>query len=67
MRPKLKLGDTILVSKNKAKSMEHWGVFLKYDAGAIHYKPTPSQSKDICYCTFKDIVQAVSSTGEKLK
>lgn len=65
MRPKLKLGDTILVSKNKDKSMEHWGVFLKYDAGAIHYKP--SQSKDICYCTFKDIVQAVSSTGEKLK
>lgn len=65
MRPKLKTGDCILVSKNKVKSMEHWGVFLKYEAGAIHYRP--SQIQDIYYCTFKDIVQAVSSTGEKLK
>jgi hypothetical protein len=65
MRPKLKAGDSILVSKNKVKSMEHWGVFLKYESGAIHYRS--AQSKDIYYCTFKDIIQAVSSVGEKLK
>lgn len=65
MRPKLKTGDLILVSKNKVKSMEHWGVFLKYEYGAIHYRP--AQSRDIYYCAFKDIIQAVSSTGEKLK
>lgn len=65
MRPKLKTGDLILVSKNKVKSLEHWGVYLKYDTGAIHYRP--AQSKDIYYCAFKDIVKAVSSTGEILK
>ena len=65
MRPKLKLGDSILVSKNKVKSMEHWGTYIKYDAGVIHYRP--AQNKDIYYCTFKDIIEAKSSIGERLK
>jgi predicted NAD-dependent protein-ADP-ribosyltransferase YbiA (DUF1768 family) len=63
MRPKLKTGDLILV-KNKDKS-EYWGVYLKYESGAIHYRP--AQGKNICYCKHRDILEAVSSTGEKLK
>lgn len=63
MRPKLKTGDSILVNKSKFKSTAHWGIYLKYETGVIHYK-TPN---GIFYCTFKDIIEAVSSTGEKLK
>jgi len=66
MRPKLKTGDSILVNKSKFKSTAHWGIYLKYDAGVIHYK-TINPHGDILYCTFKDIIEAVSSTGEKLK
>jgi signal peptidase I len=65
MRPKLKTGDLILVRKN-SKNTEHWGVYLKYDTGVIHY--IPAQSRDVFYCTFKDIVEArASANGEKLK
>lgn len=66
MRPKLKTGDSILVNKSKFKNAGHWGIYLKYEAGVIHYKvinPRP----EVLYCTFKNIVEAVSSTGEKLK
>jgi putative cofactor-binding repeat protein len=63
MRPKLKTGDSILVNKSKFKSTAHWGIYLKYDAGVIHYKT----NNGVFYCTFKDIIEAVSSTGEKLK
>jgi len=65
MRPKLKCGDSILVNKSKFKQTEHWGIYIKYEAGVIHYRP--AQNSHIFYCGFNDIVKATSSTGEKLK
>jgi hypothetical protein len=62
MRPKLKLGDSILVKKKN--STAHWGTFLKYEAGRIEYRP--SQKVHIDYCAFRDILDAKSSVGKSL-
>lgn len=63
MRPKLKTGDVILVKKGA--NFAHWAIYLSYENGRVKYRP--AQKPDIEYCTFKEIIEAVSSTGKKLK
>jgi hypothetical protein len=62
MRPKLKLGDSILVKKGA--EFAHWGTYLSYKNGRIEYRP--AQKVHIDYCAFRDILDAKSSVGKSL-
>jgi hypothetical protein len=61
MRPKLKIGDSILVKKGA--EFAHWGIYLSYENGRVEYRP--AQKTYIAYCTFKEIIEARDSVSSK--
>lgn len=62
MRPKLKLGDSILVKKNK-NNVAHWGIYLRYTDNRIEYRP--AQQLNIDTCSFKEIIEARDAVSMK--